>query len=409
MTSMFKAIYLTAALALLAPAGDAAASDHLDTPTVQQDGRLDIGDLYAWMSPDGAHLNLMMTIVGKQFAPDAQYVFHLDQGASFGRTSSGMEIRCRIDDQHAADCRVVLAGRAPEQAQPAKAGGAQAQLRVFAGLRLDPFFNNVRGTRAAYNVGVAALQAGTARDEAACPRFDAATSRQLLATWRQTDGGPAKDFLQGWETAVLALQVETAAVRGDGGLLAIWASTHRAGQQIDRAGRPLIAVSLLGTLGPAAEAGAWRESYNRATPEEGERFFAPLQRGLAEYDGFDGRCGNAWLTAAGAAPEQRHLAAARVLADDRLWVDTRARQCRHFLAVERLALGGERELAGDCGGRTPNHDANNILRSLLVDGTARSVSDGVDRKLPPASDVDFPFARAKVPLVEPTPRESDVY
>jgi hypothetical protein len=36
------------------------ASDHLDTPTVMADPRADIGDIYAWTSPDGRHLNLVM-------------------------------------------------------------------------------------------------------------------------------------------------------------------------------------------------------------------------------------------------------------------------------------------------------------------------------------------------------------
>lgn len=377
-----------------AAAFDAAASDHLDTPAVQQDGRLDMGDLYAWMSPDGVHLNLMMTVVGKRFAPDADYVFHIDHGGAFGRTTHQSEIRCRVDASYVADCRATTRDAAPGAAPDAgPAAALPAPWRVFAGLRLDPFFNNVRGARAAYNVGVAALQAGAARDDAGCPRFDRATSQQLLATWRQTEGGPPRDFLEGWETAVLALQIPVSSWVGEGGLIALWASTHLAGQQVDRAGRPLLAVSLLGTLGAAAEATAWRESFNRATPEQGDRFVAPLQKGLAEYDAFDGHCGNAWLAEAGAPPTERYRAAARLLADDRLWLDTRARQCRHFLAVERRHLGGERELAGDCGGRTPNQDANNVFRSLLVDGTARSISDGVAHKRLPASDDEFPFAR----------------
>lgn len=37
------------------------ASDHLDTPTVIADPRGDIGDVYAWMSPDARQLNLVMT------------------------------------------------------------------------------------------------------------------------------------------------------------------------------------------------------------------------------------------------------------------------------------------------------------------------------------------------------------
>lgn len=400
---------LTCGLALLwlgAAAPPASASDHLDTPAVQQDGRLDIGDLYAWMSSDGEHLNLMLTIVGKRFAPDAEYVFHMDQGAAFGRTTLRTDIRCRIGQQHAIDCRMGTLDRA--EGPSAEAGAVESRhrhFRVYAGLRLDPFFNNVRGTRAAYNVSIAALQGGAERDASACPRFDRDTSQRLLAAWQQTEGGPAQDFLQDWETAVLAVQLKLAPWRTDGDLVAVWASTHRGGQQVDRAGRPLIAVSLLGTLGPAATAGEWRDAYNRATPEEGDRFVAALENGLAEYDAFDGHCGNAWLAASDAPAAQRYAAAARLLADDRLWVNTRHRRCAHFLAVERFSLGGESELAADCGGRTPNQDANNVLRSLLVGGTPSGVSDGVARKQPAASDEEFPFARPKPPPALPDPRQ----
>jgi hypothetical protein len=48
-------------------AGAARASDHLDTPTVAMNPRADIGDLYAWTSPDGKQLNLVMTVVAQSF------------------------------------------------------------------------------------------------------------------------------------------------------------------------------------------------------------------------------------------------------------------------------------------------------------------------------------------------------
>jgi hypothetical protein len=45
------------------------------------------------------------------------------------------------------------------------------RFRVFAGLRDDPFFNNVKGTRAAYQTAATALQSGAAVDAAGCPRY----------------------------------------------------------------------------------------------------------------------------------------------------------------------------------------------------------------------------------------------
>src|SRR5262245_25563535 len=65
-TAMNKTLLcLLASLSMSLPA---MASDHLDTAAVIADPAGDIGDLYAWLSPDGKHLELVMTIVGKKFS-----------------------------------------------------------------------------------------------------------------------------------------------------------------------------------------------------------------------------------------------------------------------------------------------------------------------------------------------------
>ena len=72
------------ALLCLAVAVQCRASDHLDSPTVIADPRTDIGDIYAWTSPDHQQLNLVMTIVGHSFSDQVAYVFHVDSGRKFG-------------------------------------------------------------------------------------------------------------------------------------------------------------------------------------------------------------------------------------------------------------------------------------------------------------------------------------
>ena len=103
-----------------------------------------------------------------------------------------------------------------------------------------------------------------------------------------------------------------------------------------------------------------------------------IQQTLGLYDGFDGTCGNQWAPAGGLA---------KLLADDRLWVDTRHTACKQFLAVEL-------EIPGDCGGRTPSYDAVDVYRSLLVLGNTSGVSDGVDRDDRATSATEFPFLAA---------------
>jgi hypothetical protein len=85
--------------------GTSRASDHLDTPTVIADPRADIGDVYAWTSPNGRQLNLVMTIVGHTFSDKLQYVLHIDSGERFGRTTATTSIVCRFHAANAIDCR----------------------------------------------------------------------------------------------------------------------------------------------------------------------------------------------------------------------------------------------------------------------------------------------------------------
>ena len=198
---------LLAGITVVSGLRPAHASDHLDTPTVAMNPRADIGDLYAWTSADGKQLNLVMTLVGQSFSDVVEYAFHIDSGKTMGVTTNTTTIRCKFSDDQQAACRV---------------DGAERPLRVFAGQRDDPFFNNVRGTRAAYQRAAAALKGGVATDVAGCPSFDAATTNAILSEWRHTDGGDARDFLAGWSPASLVVSIDLDLVtqgRGDAGRL----------------------------------------------------------------------------------------------------------------------------------------------------------------------------------------------
>ncbi|WP_394846292.1 DUF4331 domain-containing protein [Pendulispora brunnea] len=204
--------------------GPAQASDHLDAPSVTADPAADIADLFAWMSPDGRRVNLVMTLVAHRFSDRLQYVFHVDSGARFGKTTASTSIACRFDAAGTAECWAgdedYLHGDA---SQPAGLEGRNQRFRVFAGLRDDPFFNNVKGARAAMN---AAGNAKAKVDAAGCPMLDEATSRAVLDAWRHTDGGPARNFLQGWKVAALVVSVDRDVVARGGKLLAVWGGTY---------------------------------------------------------------------------------------------------------------------------------------------------------------------------------------
>jgi len=387
-----------AAIALIVSMGGTGAShasDHLDTPTVIADPRADIGDLFAWTSSTGRQLNLVMTIVGHTFSDKLDYVFHIDSGKQIGATTATSAITCHFSAANAVDCRAGDADVARGDAsKPAGLQGANGRMRVFAGLRDDPFFNNVKGTRAAYQVSAAALQHGARRDAAGCPGFDAATSQSILDQWKHTDAGPGTNFLVGWTPASLVIAVDLDVIAKGGSVLGVWAATATPQRQIDRAGRPLTGNALLGTIASEEESDRLKEQYNAATPATASQFIPEIEKGLALYDGFDGKCGNEFLAKAGAPSSNRYRTLAALLADDRLWVNSAATVCTQLFAVELANLAGHRELRNDCGGRTPNYSAVNTYRSLLVGGQSTGVDDGVNHDDHEHSTTQFPFLAA---------------
>lgn len=384
-----SSLVLLAAVAGLGLVDRCVASNHLDTPAVTANPQANIGDVYAWTSPDGRRLNLVMDIVGRSFSDKLSYVFYIDSGARFGTTTATTTIVCHFPGSNLIDCRLGRIDRARGDASTlAGLQGSHHRFRVFAGLRDDPFFNNVKGTRAAYQVALTALQSGAGLDRAGCPRLDRATSRSVLYQWRHTDSGPATNFLAHWTTSALVISVDTDAIDAGGKMLAIWGATETSARRFDRLGRPLSKNSLVGLRD---DSGVLRDQWNRLTPAESGRFVAVLEKSLGFYDGLDGLCGNQILADRHHASVHRYRRLAALLADDRLWVNAASHTCTQFFAVELANLAGRKDLRGDCGGRTPAYDASNVWRSLLVRGTTVGIDDGLHQDEHEPSSTKFPF------------------
>jgi hypothetical protein len=344
------------------------------------------------MSPRGYELNLVMTIVGHNFSDKVHYVFHVDSGPSFGRTTVTTLIECRFPTRTVAECHVGDADSARgDPSKPEGLRGAKRRFRVFAGLRDDPFFNNVKGTRVAYQKADDALRGGAPVDAARCPTFEPSVSEAIRNEWQHTDGGPATNLLAGWTPSAIVISVNLDVVGKGGKMLAIWGSTVLGDKQIDRAARPLTGNALLGLLASEEVSNDLKEQYNAATPSTSQRFIPEMQKALGLYDGFDGKCGNQLLADRTAAPEARYRPLATLLADDRLWVNSASHVCTQLFSVELSSLAGQSGLSGDCGGRTPNYDAANVYRSLLVDGTTTSINDGLHADERQHSVSVFPF------------------
>jgi hypothetical protein len=384
----FMALVLSMVFAAIANA-----SDHLDSPATVANPAADIGDVYAWISPEGRQLNLVMTIQGHSFSDKVEYVFHVDSGSVFGHTSASTAIVCHFAAANSVNCKVGnLDAASGDPTNPDGLVGRNHRFRVYAALRDDPFYNNVKGLLGAYQTAATAIKNGAVVDAAGCAHFDGATAQAIGDQMGHTDGGPAKNLLYNWTVSAIVISVDLSAVSKGGKLLAVWGTTSLSGKPLDRMALPFVGNTLLGVAPFSTDdaSGVLRQEYNEALPTTSARFLAALQKGLAFQDSLDGKCGNQ-LFAGASESSSRYLALAKVFADDRLWVNSASSVCTQFFAVELASLTGQKTLSKDCGGRTPTYDTSNVWRSLLIAGTTTGVSDGLHQDEHPPSATVFPF------------------
>jgi hypothetical protein len=244
------------------------------------------------------------------------------------------------------------------------------------------------------------------KDGGGCPSFDADTVARIPDEWRHTEGHAGTSLLAGWNTAALVVEVDVDAIDDGGPLLGVWATTTVRGVTpghprklddgvpIDRMGRALTGNALLGLFAAEPVSDALKSRYNQAPREQWGSFAADLGASLAIYDGFDGVCGNQWLAVQNTPPAVRYESLARLLADDRLWVNSAARHCGQYLAAEFNHVGAANR---DCGGRTPDYDAVDVFRSLLVHGRTSGIDDGVAQDDRQHSSSTFPFLASPSP------------
>lgn len=165
------------------------------------------------------------------------------------------------------------------------------------------------------------------------------------------------------------------------------------GQQIDRAGRPLVSTILVAPFVDQAPREMRRNAYNAAVPANWNDFGQELRVSLGAYDGINGICADQFLVTPGQNGPERYNDLAMILADDRLWVNTMGTECRFYLGVE-LAATVVPGVASDCGGRTPGYDVADVFYSLLSRGATAGIPDGVAMDSVMHSSDNFPFLAA---------------
>ena len=209
------------------------AADHIDSPAAIAEPTADLTDLYAWTSPDADKLNLVLNV--NPFAGDdagfsdaVQYVFHINSSEGYGEAQTETLALCQFPEPSRIQCWIGDDYISGDPSDPAGLTNESGSIRIFAGLRNDPFFMEFNGFTNAVKAVVAAA-GGLEFDDFGCPAVDSATSGALVGLLQSgNEGAPASDTFAGANVLSLVIQVDAGMVAPAGPVLGIWASTHRA-------------------------------------------------------------------------------------------------------------------------------------------------------------------------------------
>ena len=236
---------------LLLPAPVALAADHQDGSMtgVQADASTDINDVYSFMSADGSHINLIMTVLpnamsGAKFSNAAWYVFHTSSRATFltmQNQAMAVDIICGFDAAQKIGCWVgsgnanYVGGDASDTQGITSTDG---KIRVFAGMRKDHFFfnldgfTNVRNTvKDRQNNKAITLDAnGCALQSGANPNGLTSAEAGVVKSYlsKNIDGtGPAADLFKDWNALAIVLSIDKTLLNQGGPIFSVWGATHK--------------------------------------------------------------------------------------------------------------------------------------------------------------------------------------
>jgi hypothetical protein len=368
-------------------------SDHNNSPRGVAEPAIDIGDFYVFPSPSRPGvLALVMTVFpnaqpGALFSDAVSYRFRVRPVTSLSGPASRFEVgtdeydvTCTFGAPMTTDgdgnsvqegtCTLpngaALAFRVNDE-QGAEAPGA----RVYAGLRMDPLFN------------------------------DSTSYVETLATRRLAFRENGTNGADGWDILgiVVELDVATMLGRAPGTLFAAAAEVVTAGKfpvRLERVGRAFVKGQLLGELGDDAVNRDLdlRELWNQEDPFELApnylgAYRARLNANLAVMDGIDQKTD--WPLE----PDGTHPLTELYLGDYQVVDVAKPYAEDSYLEIEQALVEGLTHTTS--GGRSLNDDAGDRnLTFIVTGGNGMPISDGVDQATVRASE-SFPYLAAPNP------------
>jgi hypothetical protein len=376
-------------------------SDHLSGTRALADPAIDLTDLYAFPSPSRpGRLVLVMNVFpnarpGALFCNAASYRFRVrpaaipagHPGSLFDIGTEAYAFTCTFSapvgpDGNGAGAQrgtcVLPNGEAVSFQVNDERGGHGHGVRIYAGLRLDPFFMDV-------------------------PR-----DVETRATGRLAFLPTGTNTLDGVDVLTIVVELDVAAMFGSasGTVFAIAAETVTAGPyplRLERLGRPEVKNILLSDNGvdTANAIVDLRDLYNQEDPFQVSPTYlgayrARLNANLGFFDGLDGK--RDWSMR----PDGTHPLTELLLADYLVVDVARPYAEDSYLEIERALLEGRAHTT--CGGRSLNDDVISTMYTLIVNANrGPRISDGVDQATVPASRA-FPYLAPP----NPTPPARDV-
>jgi hypothetical protein len=241
-------IAVVGGMCIFAP--EARSADHRDGDVTTADPTADINDVYSFM--DGTNFVAVMTVFPfattaavDAGAPDGgagipgfssavQYVFHTASGKAFGKTTATEDIICTFKGQKAISCWVgtddYVTGD-PSSTSTALAS-KDGKLKVFAGLRGDPFHFNLQGFKDTEAI-VESVAGSLTFNGAGCPGLSSTDSMLLLDTLSETTSTTntaktAADDFAAADTLAIVVSVDATLVTKGGPIVSIWGATYKA-------------------------------------------------------------------------------------------------------------------------------------------------------------------------------------
>jgi uncharacterized protein DUF4331 len=369
-------------------------SDHNNSPRGVAEPAVDIGDVYAFPSPSRpGRLVLVMTVLpnaqpGAPFSDAASYRFRI-RPVTIPAKNPGSRFEVRPDEYDttftfAVPATTGGAGKLVQEGTCVLPNGATLSFRVndeqgaeapgarvFAGLRMDPLFNDSTGY------------------------VETLATRRLAFQANGTNGA------DGWDILGIAVEVDIATMIGEapGTLFAVAAETATAGKfpvRLDRFGRAFVKGQMLGELGADTvnrdldlrELWNQEDPFNLA-PNYLGAYRARLNANLAMMDDIDGKTD--WPLQ----PDGTHPLTELYLGDYQVVDVAKPYSERSYLEVEQAIL--QDRAHATCGGRSLNDDAGDTnLTFVITGGNGPRISDGVDQATVRASDT-FPYLAAPNP------------